>query len=133
MWLLLIIGIAFVWLMYETNWLRVQLVYGLPEYKPITAKLTKAQLKQSLAENYAWDNCLSAINYADGNFEVLDFCVEDYLSVVEQEIGLRSMPYHGRHKALMPGWDSNQLEVMRQVYSGMKPYQGGVYEHLRDV
>jgi hypothetical protein len=79
-------------------------------------KLTKDQRLLNEAQFLALDNIADLTHFAEGDQLLLLQCLETDMAQVQNELGLRSMPYHGRAHNLFPEVNSHQLDAMLKLY-----------------
>lgn len=79
-------------------------------------KHTKAERLLAEAHSLALDNIADLTHFAYGNQLLLLRCLETDMAQVQNELGLRSMPYHGRAHNLFPEANSHQLDAMLSIY-----------------
>ena len=83
-------------------------------------KLTKDHRLLNEAQFLALDNIADLIHFAEGDQLLLFQCLETDMAQVQNELGLRSMPYHGRAHNLFPEVNSHQLDAMLSIYEDFR-------------
>lgn len=81
-------------------------------------KLTRAERLLQEAHYLALDEIADLTHLTEGDQLSLFQCLETDIAQVQNELGLRSMPYHGREHSLFTGINSHQLDAMLDVYNG---------------
>lgn len=77
---------------------------------------TKPQLESQFAELQAKKEIAETVAFTSDTPELLPRYIQTALGDVESELGLRSVPYHGRVAGLFPELNSKQLDAMSKVY-----------------
>ena len=92
------------------------LMAGLPA-RPAPKPLTKAQRLIAEAHYLALDAIADLTHFVEGDDNLLVKLLRQDIAQIENEIGLRGMPYHGGAHNLFSGINIHQLDAMISVYT----------------
>ena len=85
----------------------------IPEPRP----LTKAQRLTREAQYLAWNDIADLTHFVEGDDDLLAEAVERNIDLIQNELGLRNIPYHGQAHNLFTGINSRQLDTMLAVFT----------------
>ena len=126
---IIIILLAFYCLLRETDWMRVRLLVGtIPQSEALQSKSsvikalvsgiipTKEQRIITEGQFLALDDIADLTHFAEGDDNLLASCLQTDMTTIQEELGLRNIPFHGGSPSLFRGFTSKQLNAMLSTY-----------------